>query len=136
MPQEIITLEDLQKFRLQLLEDIRTLIKQHPPDLQKDWLRSSEVRKMLGDKLNISDKTVAKHISNIFSKVEVGNKVELINKLDPQQFSNSNRLQLCSHPEPTLPTHPGRLLLAFLWDKCLREKTVFGCYTMQSAMRK
>ncbi len=38
--------------------------------------------KLIGDNLNISDKTVAKHISNIFSKVGVNNKVELINKLD------------------------------------------------------
>lgn len=48
MPQEIITLEDLQKFRLQLLEDLRALIKQLPPDLHKEWLRSSEVRELLG----------------------------------------------------------------------------------------
>ena len=38
--------------------------------------------KIIGDNLNISAKTVAKHISNIFSKVGVGNKVELINKLE------------------------------------------------------
>jgi hypothetical protein len=48
MPREIITLEDLHNFRLQLLEEIRALIKQQPPDLQKEWLRSSEVRDMLG----------------------------------------------------------------------------------------
>ena len=38
--------------------------------------------KLIGDSLHISDKTVAKHISNIFSKVSVNNKVELINKLE------------------------------------------------------
>jgi len=38
--------------------------------------------KLIGDNLHISDKTVAKHISNIFSKVGVSNKLELINKLD------------------------------------------------------
>jgi hypothetical protein len=48
MPHEIITLEDLQKFRLQLLEDIKELIRQAPPDSQKEWLRSSEVRGILG----------------------------------------------------------------------------------------
>ena len=47
MAQEIITLEDLQKFRLQLLEDLRTLVQQ-PNQSQKQWLKSSEVRKMLG----------------------------------------------------------------------------------------
>lgn len=47
MAQEIITLEDLQKFRLQLLGDLRELLQKtnHP---QKQWLKSSEVRKMLG----------------------------------------------------------------------------------------
>ena len=47
MAQEIITLEDLQKFRLQLLEDLRGLLQQPSPS-QKQWLKSSEVRKMLG----------------------------------------------------------------------------------------
>ena len=47
MAQEIITLEDLQKFRLQLLEDLRGLLQQ-PNHSQKPWLKSSEVRKMLG----------------------------------------------------------------------------------------
>ena len=47
MAQEIITLEDLQKFRLQLLEDLRGLLQQ-PNHSQKQWLKSSEVRKMLG----------------------------------------------------------------------------------------
>jgi hypothetical protein len=47
MAQEIITLQDLQKFRLQLLEDLKTLVQQ-PNQSQKQWLKSSEVRKMLG----------------------------------------------------------------------------------------
>ena len=47
MAQEIITLEDLQKFRQQLLEDLRGLLQQPSPS-QKQWLKSSEVRKMLG----------------------------------------------------------------------------------------
>lgn len=47
MPQEIITLQDLQQFRLQLLQDLKELVKQ-PGQAQKSWLKSSEVRKMLG----------------------------------------------------------------------------------------
>ena len=47
MAQEIITLDDLQKFRLQLLEDLRGLLQQPSPS-QKQWLKSSEIRKMLG----------------------------------------------------------------------------------------
>ena len=46
MAQEIITLDDLQKFRLQLLEDLRGLLQQTNHS-QKQWLKSSEVRKML-----------------------------------------------------------------------------------------
>ena len=46
---EIITQEDLQKFRLQLLEDLsRMLSGVVQPQLNKEWLRSSEVRKILG----------------------------------------------------------------------------------------
>ena len=49
MTYEIITQEDLQKFRLQLLEDLtRIMSGAAQPQLSKEWLRSSEVRKMLG----------------------------------------------------------------------------------------
>ncbi len=37
--------------------------------------------KQIADRLFISDKTVAKHIQNIFEKVQVNNRVELLNKL-------------------------------------------------------
>ena len=45
-------------------------------------LMKGQPYKLIGDQLHISDKTVAKHISNIFTKVSVNNKVELINKLE------------------------------------------------------
>ena len=49
MTYEIITHEDLQKFRLQLLEDLtRIMSGTVQPQLAKEWLRSSEVRKILG----------------------------------------------------------------------------------------
>jgi hypothetical protein len=49
MTYEIITQEDLQKFRLQLLEDLtRMLSGAVQPQSNKEWLRSSEVRKILG----------------------------------------------------------------------------------------
>ena len=49
MTYEIITQEDLQKFRLQLLEDLtRMLSGMVQPQSNKEWLRSSEVRKLLG----------------------------------------------------------------------------------------
>ena len=44
---EILTLEDLQKFRTELIEEIKMIIK--PGDVRSDgnWLRSAEVRKLL-----------------------------------------------------------------------------------------
>ena len=46
--------------------------------------------KIISADLSISEKTVSKHISNIFAKVEVSNKVELINKLEAQEQLNSS----------------------------------------------
>lgn len=45
MPVEIITKEDLNLFRIQLLEDIKRIVK--PEHNEKRWLRSREVRKLL-----------------------------------------------------------------------------------------
>ncbi|WP_231427719.1 helix-turn-helix domain-containing protein [Pedobacter sp. Leaf250] len=44
---EILTWEDLQRFRKELIEDINAIVK--PGDLKTggDWLRSAEVRKLL-----------------------------------------------------------------------------------------
>lgn len=46
--------------------------------------------KIISADLSISEKTVSKHISNIFAKVEVNNKVELINRLEAQEQLNSS----------------------------------------------
>jgi signal transduction histidine kinase/DNA-binding NarL/FixJ family response regulator len=46
--------------------------------------------KIISAELEISEKTVSKHVSNIFAKVAVNNKVELINKLDAQQHVSSS----------------------------------------------
>lgn len=46
MSVDVITKEDLQLFRLQLLQDIKLLFSKSEPQV-KQWLRSSEVRKML-----------------------------------------------------------------------------------------
>jgi hypothetical protein len=50
MATEIITREDLQEFRQQLLGDIQQLLQQQPTTNppRKEWLKSSEVRKLLG----------------------------------------------------------------------------------------
>ena len=43
---EVVTKEDLQAFRRQLLNDIKALLL-FKPNSKKDWLRSSEVRSLL-----------------------------------------------------------------------------------------
>ena len=47
MAMEIITIEDLEAFRVRLLDDIKALLK--PVSYaEKKWLKSAEVRKLLG----------------------------------------------------------------------------------------
>jgi len=46
MAVNIVTKEDLAEFRHQLLDDLKTLIHTKPLK-QKEWLKSSEVRKLL-----------------------------------------------------------------------------------------
>ncbi|MFY7963938.1 MAG: helix-turn-helix domain-containing protein [Chitinophagaceae bacterium] len=46
MAVEIITKEDLQTFRFQLLDDLKNILHTNPQK-QKQWLKSSEVRKLL-----------------------------------------------------------------------------------------
>ena len=47
MSVEIITKEDLQYFRRQLLEDLRQLLSKRPQQTQKLVLKSAEVRRLL-----------------------------------------------------------------------------------------
>jgi len=54
MAVELITKEDLQEFRIHLLNDIRGLMMQSRAKLVKPWLKNSEVRILL----NISANTV------------------------------------------------------------------------------
>lgn len=50
---EIVTKEDLQAFRLQLLNDLKAFFEtSHPPE--KPWLKNADVRKLL----NVSANTV------------------------------------------------------------------------------
>lgn len=48
MAVEIITREDLDRFRKDLLEDIKRLLKRNSGQPTKKWLKSFEVRKLLG----------------------------------------------------------------------------------------
>jgi hypothetical protein len=47
MGQEIVTKEDLQVFRMQLLQDLKQVLAQHAQPAMKIWLKSGEVRRML-----------------------------------------------------------------------------------------
>ncbi len=46
MSVEVVTKEDLQAFRLQLINDFKSLLLSKQ-DAKKEWLRSGEVRKLL-----------------------------------------------------------------------------------------
>ena len=66
---EVLTKDDLQQFRIQLLNDIRNLLKPSESKLVKPWLRNSEVRKLL----NISSNTVQRlRISGKLRSSKVG----------------------------------------------------------------
>ena len=44
----IITTDDLREFKIELLEDIKELLNNHSGKSQKKWLKSPEVRELLG----------------------------------------------------------------------------------------
>ena len=46
--EQLITIEDLETLKVNLLDDIRKLLREEPQQSEKKYLRSSEVRKMLG----------------------------------------------------------------------------------------
>ncbi len=51
---EVITKDDLQQFRIQLLNDLRQILEPSKAQLARPWLKHSEVRRLL----NISSNTV------------------------------------------------------------------------------
>lgn len=46
--EQLITVDDLQDFKLELLNEIKTLLKGNGASLGKKWMKSEEVREMLG----------------------------------------------------------------------------------------
>jgi hypothetical protein len=54
MPAQILTTDDLKEFKLDLLEEIKKLLRQNGIQPVKKWLKSPEVRKLL----NISPGTL------------------------------------------------------------------------------
>lgn len=47
MATTVLTTEDLQEFKKELLQELKTLFPNHQAAQNKKWLKSSEVRKML-----------------------------------------------------------------------------------------
>jgi hypothetical protein len=54
MSAQIITTEDLQEFKIELLDEIRAIVSEQKTAISKKWLKSVEVRKLL----NISSGTL------------------------------------------------------------------------------
>jgi hypothetical protein len=48
MATTVLTLEDLQDFKKELLQELKTLFPTHNSGSEKKWLKSKEVRTMLG----------------------------------------------------------------------------------------
>ncbi|UCS92281.1 helix-turn-helix domain-containing protein [Echinicola marina] len=48
MAAEVITTDDLREFKIELLEDLKRLLKEPSGQPSKKWLKSYEVRKLLG----------------------------------------------------------------------------------------
>jgi hypothetical protein len=48
MSAEIITTEDLKKFKFEILQEFKKLLEEHKGQPSKKWLKSYEVRKLLG----------------------------------------------------------------------------------------
>ena len=48
MAATIITTEDLREFKMELLDEIKQLLKNQSGQLTKKWLKSPEVRELLG----------------------------------------------------------------------------------------
>ncbi|SHE35382.1 Helix-turn-helix domain-containing protein [Mariniphaga anaerophila] len=48
MPTEIVTTDDLREFKLELIKEFKELLAVHHGQLSKKWIKSWEVRKLLG----------------------------------------------------------------------------------------
>jgi len=86
MAVQIITLEDLNEFRSQLLNDLKEII-QSKPQQTKQWLKSNEVRKLL----NISPGTLQNlRINGTLSYTKIGG-IMYYNHADIDKLLNGNK---------------------------------------------
>jgi hypothetical protein len=91
MAVEIITKEDLQNFKQEVLNEIRSIFKSKGVNLQqKEWLKSFEVRKMLG----ISPGTLQQmRVNGTLSYSQVGGLLfyryeDIVKLMDAQKYKN------------------------------------------------
>jgi hypothetical protein len=48
MPAEIVTTDDLREFKVELFRELKRMLQEHHGQPAKKWLRSYEIRKLLG----------------------------------------------------------------------------------------
>jgi hypothetical protein len=88
---EVITKEDLQQFRHQLLDDIKSILSSKPQE-QKEWLKSFEVRKLL----KISPGTLQNlRVNGTLSYTKIGS-IIYYNYQDIEKLLEANK---SSHPQ-------------------------------------
>lgn len=86
MPMTIITKEDMEEFRLQLLDDIRQILNPAEAKIVKPWLKNAEVMKLL----DISANTLQRlRVSGKLSSSKVGG-VHYYRYEDIEKMLNSN----------------------------------------------
>jgi len=87
MAVQIITIEDLNEFRSQLLNDLKEIIQSNPQQ-PKQWLKSNEVRKLL----NISPGTLQNlRINGTLSYTKIGG-IMYYNHSDIDKLLNGNKV--------------------------------------------
>ena len=100
MAVELITKEDLQSFRHQLLDDIKEIIQTKPLE-QKQWLKSYEVKKLL----KISPGTLQNlRINGTLTYTKIGS-IIYYNYEDIEKLLDENK---SSHPQKRIPFNERR----------------------------
>lgn len=88
---QIITTEDLLSFRSELIDEIKTIFKEIQGNNPRKWLRSSDVRKLLG----ISPGTLQNlRINGVLPYNKVGgiilyNQEDILNMIESNRIDNS-----------------------------------------------
>ena len=87
--EQLITMEDLNEFRILLLNDLLAIIKSKPLQ-QKQWLKSNEVRKLL----NISPGTLQNlRINGTLTYTKIGG-IMYYDQTDIEKLLNGNKVNV------------------------------------------